>query len=445
MALAINLRFTDTDLQPGSKEARSRLWWSIYMLENVLSHMTGRPTCIGSSSFSVEQPIPYSEDMFARPHVMDLLTNEDLRRERLRWSLDEQENENDDYDPFWLKEIETNQGLQFYHLVDLMHIVHIAIGELFSPKGFQANKSYIKRRIRFYDERLDHWLSRLPPAFRFVNHNYNLNLQTSSQGQVVLALHYYGARITLYRPCSPFRRYIGLKEKEYAYISQRCLQAALSLIAVFPDAVDLDWVYNISPWWCMLHFLMQASTILVIFTQTSDPTGSAHMGDAEYSFAAPALAAQVQVACQKAHRWLHGLSRVDESCRRAFVLYDDLLRRLCCVVSSSATSLSGSAQSNPLSRNQSGGQNAQQESDQPVYNVQHQGEYPRQMTLDSSMEPYSHPMHDASDLLSSLDWRNVDPSVGAIFAEPGYIGDVAGESEWMGTTYNENNDRMKFS
>ena len=28
MALAINLRFTDTDLQPGSKEARSRLLYA---------------------------------------------------------------------------------------------------------------------------------------------------------------------------------------------------------------------------------------------------------------------------------------------------------------------------------------------------------------------------------------------------------------------------------
>ncbi|KAE8548937.1 hypothetical protein EYB25_009320 [Talaromyces marneffei] len=100
MALAINLRITDTDLQPGSKEARSRLWWSIYMLENVLSHMTGRRTCIGSLSFSVDQPIPYSEDMFAQPQVMDLLTNETLRKERLKWSLDEQENDKDDYDPF---------------------------------------------------------------------------------------------------------------------------------------------------------------------------------------------------------------------------------------------------------------------------------------------------------------------------------------------------------
>lgn len=445
MALAINLRITDTDLQPGSKEARSRLWWSIYMLENLLARMTGRPTCIGISSFSVEQPIPYSEDMFARPQVMDLLTNETLRKERLRWSLDEQENENEDYDPFWLKDIETNPGLQFYHLIDLIHIVHIATDELFSPKGFQVNKSYIKRRIRFYDERLDHWLSRLSPACRFVDQNCNLNLQTSSQEQIVLALHYYGARITLYRPCSPFRRYVDLKEKEYAYISRRCLQAALSVIAVFPDAIDLDWVYNISPWWCMLHFLMQASTILVIFTQSGDSASSLPMKDVEDSFAAPGVAAQVQAACQKAHRWLHGLSRVDESCRRAFLLYDDLLRRLGFIMSSSATSWSESAQSNPLSRNQSGGPNAQHE---PTYNLQQQqqhGEYPRRMALDPFTEGHSQPVHGANDVLSSLDWRNIDPSVGASFAEPEYSGEVSGRSEWMGTAYDENNVRMNLS
>ena len=348
MALGINLRNTDPDLQPESKEARSRLWWSIYMLENILSHMTGRLSGIGSLSFSVDQPVPYTEDLFARRQVMDLLTNETLRKERLKWSLDEQENEN--CDSFWLKDVETNQGLQFYLLVDLTHIVHVAISELFPPKGFQDTKGYIKRRVRFYDERLDHWLSRLPSPFRFVDESSNLDLNISSQEQTVLALHYYSARITLYRLCSPFRRYVCLKEEENTYISQRCLQAALSLIAVFPDVTDLDWVYNMIPWWCMHHFLMQASTMLVIFTQGNNPAGSVQMKDVEYSFAVPGVAAQVQAACQKAHRWLHSLSRVDESCRRAFLLYDDILRH---VRTSSSTSIYRSAQSNSFSQNQS--------------------------------------------------------------------------------------------
>lgn len=268
MALGIHLRITDPDLQPESKEARSRLWWSIYMLENIVSPMTGRPSGIGSSSFPVDQPVPYTNDFFARRQVRDLLTNETLRKERLKWSLDEQENEY--CDSFWLHDVKPNQGLEFY-LVDLTHIVHVAISELFPPNGFQDAKSYIKRRIRFYDERLDHWLSRLPSAFRFVDKNSNLDLSMSSQEQTVLALHYYSARITLYQPCSPFRRYVGLNEEENAYISQRCLQAALSMIAVFPDVIDLKWVYNMTSWWCMHHFLMQASTMLVIFTQGNRP------------------------------------------------------------------------------------------------------------------------------------------------------------------------------
>ncbi|EED12135.1 conserved hypothetical protein [Talaromyces stipitatus ATCC 10500] len=449
MALAINLRITDTDLQPGSKEARSRLWWSIYMLENLLSHMTGRPSCIGSSSFSVDQPVPYSEDMFDHPQVMNLLTNETLRRERLRWSLEDPENEDDDYDPFWLNDVEVNQGLQFYHLVDLMHIVHIAISELFSPKGFQANKSYIKRRIRFYDERLDHWLTRLPPAFRFVDRNYNLNLHKSSQEQVVLALHHYGARITLYRPCSPFRRYVGVKEKEYAYISQRCLRAALSLIAVFPDVVDLGWVYNTSPWWSLLHFLMQASTILILFSQNNEIPGK----DVENTLEVPEVSVQVQVACQKAHRWLHGLSGVDESCRRAFLLYGDLVRRLGLVMSSSATSKSGSTQSNPPSWSPTDVTNVQNP-DHLAY-MQRHGDYQSQMALHNSADQYNLPMYDAGNVLSSTYWRSVDSTGAVRFIGPGGVGELPSFSprtlttdnvgDWAGRAFEDNNVHMEFS
>lgn len=224
------------------------------------------------------------------------------------------------------------------------------------------------------------------------------------------------------------------------------------MIAVFPDSSDLDWVYNTSPWWCILHFLMQASTMLAIFIQSSDTVGSTAMKDAEYSFAAPGEAAQVQAACQKAHRWLRGLSGVDESCRRAFVIYDDVLRRLGFVMSSSsATSKSGSARSNPLSRKPSGGQTAQQEgSDQPAYNMQQgYGEYSQQMAVDSPMDGMymdgiAPPMPDTGDIQSPLDWGNVDTSAGAISAEPDYTADITGESEWMGTVNDENNVRMKI-
>lgn len=76
------------------------------------------------------------------------------------------------------------------------------------------------------------------------------------------------------------------------------------------------------------------------------------MKDVGYSFTVPGVAAQVQAACQNAHRWLYDLSRVDESCRRAFLLYGDSLHR---VGSFSSTSMYGSAQSNPFFQDQSSG------------------------------------------------------------------------------------------
>ncbi|OKL58275.1 hypothetical protein UA08_06851 [Talaromyces atroroseus] len=310
-----------------NREARSRLWWSIYVLENLLSHMTGRPTCIGSAAFSVEPPMPFNEDMFEHPKAVELLTDEPLRRRCLKWSLDEQDSK-DELQHSWLHEIEPNQGLQFYYLVDLIHIVDIAIGELFSPTGFQASRSYIKRRIQFYDQRIDFWLSGLHPSFRFTDEHCNPALQNLSQEQTVLALHHYSARIVLYRPCSPFRKYDSSKEKEYHYISQRCLHSALSLIFIFPETVSLDWVYNLSPWWCILHFLMQASTILIIFCQSGDELYSERQNCLENGYIGEINSNQIINACRKAHSWLHALSNVDESCRRAFLLYDGLTRRI---------------------------------------------------------------------------------------------------------------------
>lgn len=313
------------------------------MLENLLSHMTGRPTCIGSSSFSVDQPIPFTEDLFEHPQVMQLLKSQAFRKDCLNWSLDEQDN-GDNVDSSWLKGVEPNQGLQFFYLVDLMHIAHIAIGELFSPTGFQASRSYIKRRIRFYDEKIDEWLSRLHPAFRFVDEQDNLSLKTPSQEQIVLALHYYSARITLYRPCSPFRRHPGPKEKEYNNISRRCLEAAMSLIAVFPDIVDVEWIYKLSPWWCIHHFVMQAGTILVIFSQRVD--SAEHTNDPFQDSVDKEKSMEIQNGCRKAHSWLHGLSGVDESFRRAFLLFDDLVKRLG-LLKSFNTHLSDSLQGPP--------------------------------------------------------------------------------------------------
>lgn len=325
MALALNLRIVDTDLQPGSKEARSRLWWSIYLLETILSKKTGRPSCIGSTSFSVDQPLTFPTHLSSAASADFLPPSDFIREKYLRWSLEEEDMQQDEYDPVWLDDIETCQGLQFYYLIDLTHIVHIAVGELFSPKGLQANKTYIKRRIQFYDDKVDHWLYRLPSQFRFVDQKFRFKPQKLSKEQVLLALHHYSARITLYRPCSPFRQFAGTNEKELLCLRESCLDAALSMISILPDAFDIQWVYNVSPWWCILHFIMQASTMLIIIYADNRGHFKEDFVDTEGKAGNDS---EIVVSCRKAHRWLYGLSQADQSYCRAYGIYDGLLRRL---------------------------------------------------------------------------------------------------------------------
>ena len=46
MALGLHVRSQAKDLTDVNKEIRYRIWWSLYSLEQLLSALTGRPSCV---------------------------------------------------------------------------------------------------------------------------------------------------------------------------------------------------------------------------------------------------------------------------------------------------------------------------------------------------------------------------------------------------------------
>src|SRR5207248_728307 len=105
-----------------------------------------------------------------------------------------------------------------------------------------------------------------------------------------------------------------------------CLQASLSLISVFPDEPEATWMYNVSPWWATLHFLMQATSILLIHISIHPvPVTSGREGGRS---AVDALGTDVALdlvleKTKKAIRWLHFLATIDDGSRKAFQLASD--------------------------------------------------------------------------------------------------------------------------
>ncbi|KAF7125935.1 hypothetical protein CNMCM5793_002294 [Aspergillus hiratsukae] len=376
LSLGINLRFEDDRTHHASKEARSRLWWSIYVVEHLLTATTGRASCVGEGLSAAPLPIPFEEENFDKPHVFCLFQNPSLRASQLKLTLFETDEEAQ-AKAQWLATCEPSPSLFFHCFVDLCAIT----------------QAVINKRVRKYSANLDTWLAQLPPAYRFTSQPHphdTLHLPDDAfmRERVCLAIAYYSARITISRPClththpkpkNPKDASKDPSSKEPSSLSSSpeildlqppksttrststttndpstststgitsaatsgsasassrrtnlsasCLRSAVTLISILPDTPDPTWLLRFSPWWSILHYLMQATTALLLSLSSSDVLPSTPLPNAATYGPAPDTPAVIR-ATKKSLRWLHAMGKVNAASRRAFVLCDGFMRRI---------------------------------------------------------------------------------------------------------------------
>ncbi|KAJ0422365.1 fungal-specific transcription factor domain-containing protein [Aspergillus carlsbadensis] len=325
ISMGLNLRVDGSSrLDPVSQETRARIWWSIFALENVLSTMTGRTSCIDYQSMSVHLPIPYDVARFSLPEVTELLADASSRERNLQPTIHASNAERHARDR-WLKDIIPSQSLYFFHLVDLFVTMQAATKAIYS---LTATKDTIGAKIPFYQEKLQSWLSSLQPAFAFIIYDATDASGISAPNcreQVALAMAYYSSQMILNRPCLTdldveTGTNIKIPRSNFEDNTARaCVHFALALISVLPDVPDIKWVAAMTSWWPLLHTIMRALTILL--TQLSiglvsvmNAYGKEEMGAANEGEDAEA----VRTASKKALLWLHSMAEQDPSSRRAF-------------------------------------------------------------------------------------------------------------------------------
>lgn len=93
------------------------------------------------------------------------------------------------------------------------------------------------------------------------------------------------------------------------------LEAAVRMLRLIPDQPNAIQLYQICPWWCVLHYLMQATTVLLLELSF----GNVHTPDEELNTLNTA---------KKGVRWLHAMSEESIASRRAWRLCDSCLRRI---------------------------------------------------------------------------------------------------------------------
>ncbi|KAF5866750.1 hypothetical protein ETB97_009907 [Aspergillus alliaceus] len=335
LSLGINLRLVDDRTHFTSKEARSRLWWSIFLLEHQLTSVTGRVSCVGESLSSTPLPVPFEEDAFSRPAVLRLFQDPSMRESHLKLTLLQTEEEARS-SAQWLVTCEPTPSLFFHCLVDLTNITQSVMNKVYSIQALREPSGKIHHRIRKYDKALETWLYKLPKAFRFTEpHGEQFRVPEADgpfmRERTCLAFNFYSARITLCRPCvshanlkvgsptQPAKPTHSSSLRDEMALS--CLRSACSLTSILPEEPDIHWVARVTPWWIILHYLMQANTALLL--------GLSCWTIPETAKDTLAINTHTMLeACKKVIRWLYAMSHTNTASRRAFVFCDSFIRRI---------------------------------------------------------------------------------------------------------------------
>ncbi|CAG8891423.1 unnamed protein product [Penicillium nalgiovense] len=360
LSLGINLRLTDDRTKDAAKETRGRLWWSIYSLEHILTSMTGRASCVGEGLCSVPAPLPYEEEAFDHPDAKRLLQDPALREAQLRSTLFEPPSQH--HCPLWVTSCPPCPSLFFNFLVDLTLITHALMNKVYSIEGLRKGPSQVEHHVQKFSLQMDRWLSKLPLFYQFTIPNtdpWHLNRPKLDylsapfvRERVCLAMNYYSARITLCRPClshlhqsprhsSPTGEPTA-RGKLGSGMATNCLQASCTLISILPETPDMTWLARAAPWWSILHFLMQATTALLLGLSYCSGAYMSNSPDHANPLLSPATPSTqggsypllgkdfstVVAATKKALAWLHTTASVDPAARRAFLLCEGIVRKI---------------------------------------------------------------------------------------------------------------------
>ncbi|KAL4948243.1 fungal-specific transcription factor domain-containing protein [Aspergillus filifer] len=384
ISLGINLRFKDDKTPYASKEARTRLWWSIFSLEHLITSITGRISGCGESLSAADLPVPFEEEGADKWNLGlgDIFRDPELQANCLQLTLF-QNAEQAQSAAAWISKCSPSPTLVFHCIVDLTIIAQAVINSVYSIQGLRETSGRLEQQLQKHSRNMDIWLKKIPLPYRFFVSPEDDSLDLSSRNdefareRISLAIHYYSARITLCRPClshtpSSLKQSSGpgSKASYRALMTLACLRAATIMLSILPDQPDTTWLTTMTPWWAILHHMMQATTALLIGLSTGDAqdveispgpqsgTDGDGEGEGEDSPAKPENPASTTnttttssssrtVSVQrnqtpikhldrasmihqttKALHWLHHLAHSSRAARRAFILCERFLKRM---------------------------------------------------------------------------------------------------------------------
>lgn len=211
-----------------------------------------------------------------------------------------------------------SDALFFLCSTQLSILTNTVLNRLFRASTSQQTWAEVQSRIAQLDAQLENWRQGLPLVFDFTKKQQRE--QQFIRQRLSLGLFYYSTRMIINRPClCRIDRRIpdesGKARKFNRSAARQCVHAARDLVEMLPDEPNVVGLYRVSPWWSIVHHLVQASTVLML----------------ELSFRAehmPNEAEEILKVAKKAVSWLRSMSPDNLAARRAWSMCKDILRQV---------------------------------------------------------------------------------------------------------------------
>lgn len=266
-ALGLHVRNEDPSATAAKRETLVRTWWSLYSLERTLSIITGRPSIIVDSCCSVPLPMPVAEeqisDQMEAAYRMSKGSSTSFVSNPHSWP-------NGPIDPprtpVGLGTAEANSGSYFKAAVQLSVITQSILTSLYTASTIIKSAAENQHEMAQLGQRLDQWVLSLPREFNFQEPITGASM-TFSRERMLLAFRLCGARILLGRLCLNPRRQAWREGNEATFarrMGNSCIEAAKTIVDFLPDEPNPHFIYDQGPWWCVVHHMMQAVSVLLL-------------------------------------------------------------------------------------------------------------------------------------------------------------------------------------
>lgn len=207
-----------------------------------------------------------------------------------------------------------NISLYFLYFVELGLTMRESVDTLYAPGAARKSWREVEAAISALNNKADAWLSKLPKTFRFTGPSGNVDFERQISS---LAFRYYSTKLIITQPCLRHAALQGGTSSIGNFcdtMTDQCVDIATQILDLLPEPPDSSWLYHIAPWWCVLHYLMQAMTVLL-----TELLLRARPGTLQYR--------KVQEGVDKGNRWLYDMSARDPCSQRAWLVCNDLLAR----------------------------------------------------------------------------------------------------------------------